>query len=349
MKDQDRFEKVAFVSNSSSGGGAERAINNLVSALQLQQKSIYLVNINRSKRDQHSPSFLVKEINREWDSGFLLTLKSLIRFNLYLMKIKPTVLVLNCDLPETFGALYLMKTRIIVVEHSSYSWGTRRMLGKVIRRILRYRKAHWVSVGKHIQPWAIGNCSFISIPNLVSRSPAEELPALKVQNAPISRLVYIGRLNSHLKQPDWIIRLASQVNLQAVYIGDGPHLSELKELAQSLDVSCSFLGYQSNPWQFLEIGDLLVVPSVAEGDPLVVVEAISKHIPILLRFSPGLSQFDLDTKNFASSLEEFETKIRQNINDCAAFSNYDAEVVLANRSESEILNAWLSILFENSN
>jgi glycosyltransferase involved in cell wall biosynthesis len=349
MKNRGREETVVFVSNSSSGGGAERATNNLVSALQLHHSSIHLININRSRRDSNSPDFLVKEINRDWDSGLIPTLMSFIKFNFYLMRVKPTVLVLNCDLPETFGALLLRKTKIIVVEHSSFSWGTRRSMGRLIRGILRLRRARWVSVGKHIQPWALGHSSFVAIPNLVTRNFGQGLSPNTQQNGPVRRLVYIGRLNNHLKQPDWIIRLASQINMQAVYIGDGPQANELKDLADHLQVSCSFLGYQIDPWNFLKSGDLLVVPSLAEGDPLVVVEAISRRIPILLRSSPGLTQFNLCPTNFALSLEEFVTKIRANLNICGAFSDYDPELALVNRSESEIVNAWLSILFKTPN
>src|SRR5205807_7541697 len=48
-----------------------------------------------------------------------------------------------------------------------------------------------------------------------------------------------------------------------------------------------FLGWQKNPFKFLSKADLFVLPSVSEGHPLVLLEAMACKLPVVATDCPG--------------------------------------------------------------
>ena len=78
--------KVLIVTNSISGGGAERAMNLLVNSLSLKLKNLFLVTINQSQLEDFELVVPVIKINRVWRGSFANTLKSWIKFQIELIK-----------------------------------------------------------------------------------------------------------------------------------------------------------------------------------------------------------------------------------------------------------------------
>ena len=70
-----------FVTNSLSGGGAERAINLVVNELVVRNLEVSLVPINAGMEDSVKPTCPVFHVQRTWKSGLIQTATSLIRFN----------------------------------------------------------------------------------------------------------------------------------------------------------------------------------------------------------------------------------------------------------------------------
>jgi glycosyltransferase involved in cell wall biosynthesis len=68
-----------------------------------------------------------------------------------------------------------------------------------------------------------------------------------------------------------------------VIVGDGSERHNLERLAGRLGVGehVSFLGYQSNPTDLVRSFDVFVLPSLREGLPFVVLEALSMNVPVL--------------------------------------------------------------------
>lgn len=66
-----------------------------------------------------------------------------------------------------------------------------------------------------------------------------------------------------------------------VIVGDGPLREELERLARDLDVPAVFLGYRCDVAELLAAFDLFVLPSLTEGLPLVILEALAAGCPVV--------------------------------------------------------------------
>lgn len=82
----------------------------------------------------------------------------------------------------------------------------------------------------------------------------------------------------------FLLAAAAQV-LDATFLlaGDGPLRAELEELARELGVAdrCLFLGQRSDVADLLAASDLIVLPSLFEGLPLSVLEAMAAERPVV--------------------------------------------------------------------
>ncbi len=102
--------------------------------------------------------------------------------------------------------------------------------------------------------------------------------------------VTIGRLTEQKGQ--WVLleafaKIKDNVNL--VILGSGEKEQELKELAQELGIEnrVFFLGFQSNPFKFLQKADIFVLSSLWEGFGNVIVEAMRCELPIISTDCPS--------------------------------------------------------------
>ena len=98
-----------LVTNSLTGGGAERAMNLLSIELLNRGWSTALVPINAGGQDQVIPLCDVFPLERPWNGSLASTFKSVIKFNQVVRSWRPDVVILNCDLPELLGALLFVK------------------------------------------------------------------------------------------------------------------------------------------------------------------------------------------------------------------------------------------------
>lgn len=101
------------------------------------------------------------------------------------------------------------------------------------------------------------------------------------------RLVAIGRLHWQ-KGLDYLLRAVAQLHheglpLELQLVGDGPAAAELRQLATKLGVpdKVHWLGWQSEPIDTLAHADLLVLPSLTEGLPNSLLEALLVGVPAI--------------------------------------------------------------------
>lgn len=133
-------------------------------------------------------------------------------------------------------------------------------------------------------------------------------PIQRQPNPEVVRCLAIGRLIPR-KGFQFLIRALPQIidkvnsQFEIEIIGDGPYEDTLVELAEELGVNThiNFAGsvkYPDLPQKYRE-ADIFILPSLAEGMPLVVLEAMGTGLPIIASRVEGIDELVEDDLNGA--------------------------------------------------
>ena len=339
------MNRVLIITNSLTGGGAERSMNLLANELFARGWQISLVAINSGPDDLVAIKCKCFCLERPWQSSFVKTLWAFIKLRRYVKLGAPDFIILNCSLPELYGAFLPGKQKVIVVEHAPFPWGNRKILGLIIRKILISRGAIWVAVSSNLKIWPrrIAPIQVIENPIAVRASARNE----PFQDSRIRRLIYIGRLSDE-KQPEVFLDLLEKLRIPGLIIGDGYLRAKLESHKKLKSIDAIFLGHVSNPWENIHAGDLLVVPSAWEGDGIVILEAVSHNMPILVSDIIAFRSFGLNEINYCNGIEEFESRIYSNLEKVENFviPSDISEKILRSRSLDSVASKWEKLLMD---
>ena len=331
-----------IVTNSLTGGGAERSMNLVANELSRRGWAVSLVPINAGPPDIVTPICEVFPLERKWKGGVWGTVAAMKRFNGIVGSWNPDVLVLNCSLPELFGTILIRKSQLVVVEHASAPWGFRTVLGRVVRRLLQGRKTIWVAVSSHLKIWPNQKSPFC-----IMQNPAIPLTqgVLNLPKSEIKRLVFIGRLSPE-KRPEIALELAHRSVIDLVVIGDGDLRASLEERALTMATKVIFRGQISNPWLEIQSNDLLIIPSLFEGDGLVVIEALQRNVPMLLAEIVGFRRFGFPEVNYCVDVDEFCAKVEAYRTDISKLLIHSeiADKITSPRSLQLVGDSWEAFL-----
>ncbi len=88
-------------------------------------------------------------------------------------------------------------------------------------------------------------------------------------------------------------------NIYLMIIGDGKIRNELEKLTKQLDIGNNviFLGYRSDIPELLSVSDIYVHPSLEEGFPLTIIEAMAAGLPVIATTVGGISELIIDGDN----------------------------------------------------
>lgn len=170
-------------------------------------------------------------------------------------------------------------------------------------------------------------------------------------------VMFVGRLDAVKGVP---LLLEAFDRLRAAHpdatlsiIGDGPDRAALERRAQGMGDAVRFLGYQPQDAvaAHLETADMLVLPSFAEGVPVVLMEAMASRIPVIASQVAGVGELVEDgTSGFTIAAGDVDTltdRLNRLLSDpalCAAMgragrAKVEAEFDLTSEA------AWLKHLF----
>lgn len=133
------------------------------------------------------------------------------------------------------------------------------------------------------------------IPNRLPESVNGEEAISERNNHPRSplRLLYVGRM-ARVKNVLFfarVIKRCEEQNLPVAceFIGEGEDLLECKKILSSSRIAC-FLGSKSflDVKQRMQESDVLVLPSLSDIYPNVVIEALTQHLPVIMTDQTGL-------------------------------------------------------------
>jgi glycosyltransferase involved in cell wall biosynthesis len=106
---------------------------------------------------------------------------------------------------------------------------------------------------------------------------------------------FVGRLSEE-KGLRYLLEAArrwasTQYRWRIVLVGDGPHRAALEQLAGSYGLTDKvlFTGFQGNTAEWYPAMDAFVLPSLTEGTPMVILEAMANSVPVIATAVGGVS------------------------------------------------------------
>ena len=153
-----------------------------------------------------------------------------------------------------------------------------------------------------IQNYNINSKKIKIIYNPVDTNKIDNLANEKVEKI---ELLAVGRLDKNKNFKD-IIKVLPKLNKKLTILGEGQEKENLIQLANKLNVSVEFLGFQNNPYKYMKNAELLVITSLYEGFPNVVLEANVCELPVIAynciggvreSISNGLNGFLIECRN----------------------------------------------------
>lgn len=170
------------------------------------------------------------------------------------------------------------------------------------------------------------------------------------------KAVFVGRLHPH-KNLDMLIDAVSRINktskisLRLDIIGTGPLKKALCNQARQdgIEDYVRFLGEQTNIPQLLTSYDFLVMSSITEGVPLVILEALSSGLPCLATDVGGITEILPENVGIIvqpGNMEALVAGMRKMMSPerLEDFRRHAREHVIQNFSEKRMLDDYIRIL-----
>ena len=300
---RDRVD-VMIVTNSLSGGGAERMATSLANLLHHAGLRVVLVAARLGAADLVAADCDVVVLGKVPGSGPSGLVRSVPLFRSLVARLRPRVIHAHCELPELLVSCASTRdTRLVVTEHSRAPWPNRARTGRAVRRALRLRGASWVVLQPGMPVWGVEPTR----PPAVIPNPLLDRGGRWTSSAQPGhlRIVGVGR-QIGWKRFDRVVGLAEEFpgRVEVTLVGDGEQHEELERLAaRRAGGAVNLTGYLTDPWEEALRHDLFVTASEEdEGDPLALGEALLLGLPILAsniaahrgQGLSGLNLFDTD-------------------------------------------------------
>lgn len=281
-------------------------------------------------------------------------------------KFKPDVIHINSEWTIGYlGALYSKKAKLPIVFTFHTLWED-----YLINYVNFLPHFSTKQIGKNIVKFYLKRASLIIAPTkriaqvvreyginretelLPTGIPADFSNFNKVQNKRIKNalfkkysflankkiLLYVGRIVKE-KNLSFLYNVLEKIkktnqNTALVFVGGGPYLEELKELAikRNLEKSVAFTGYAAREdlIYFYKMSSIFVFPSLTETQGLVTIEAMTAGIPVVAIGEMGtvdVMQGDNGGFMVSNNVDDFTDKVRLLLNNKKLYNSKTAEAI----------------------
>jgi len=191
---------------------------------------------------------------------------------------------------------------LVLTEHSEASWRTPR--ARLVSKLVYRRASRVIAVsesirGRLLEKDRVPAARVVVIPNTLLSLPeptgVTEQP-LRFASGSGPLVGVVARLTPE-KGVRYFIQAAARVSpalpsARFVVIGDGPEREPLLRLTEQLALrdKIDFVGFRLDAAALLTHLDLLAVPSLSEGTPLVVLEAMQARVPVVASAVGGVPE-----------------------------------------------------------
>lgn len=306
---QESQSRLAIFLPSLAGGGAERAMVNLLGEIARRGVRIDLVlsTATGPYLDEVPAEVRVVDLGT---SRVVTSLPSLVR---YLRRARPEVMLTVLTHASLVGlvarGLARVGTRVVVAEHDTMSEVAREtvrrrahLLPFLVRRLYP-RADEIIAVSSGV---ADDLAEFVGLPRSrvevvynpvvtpeVKAAAHSDVPHPWLGQGEPPVVLGIGRLQPRKKDFALLIRAFAkargETGARLIILGEGPERSALEELVNNLGVeSCVAIpGFVDNPYAYLARASLFVLSSQWEGLPTVLIEALYCGVPVVSTDCPS--------------------------------------------------------------
>lgn len=321
--------KVLHVINNLGSGGAEKLIEEIVPLMKYEYGFEIDVLLLSDKGNVFINSLLDKGINVEF-----------IKYNnIYdfrnIFKIKKHIDLGGYDIVHShlFPTQYWVslsklfikdkKVKFITTEHNTNNRRREKAYFKYIEKLIYYQYDFIISITEktrdNLIEWIKPNIKnifkYIVIENGVDIKKIEEALPYKKSNFingiynDTKLVCMVGRFVEQKNQ--WLLIKAIKnlpANIHLVLVGEGPLISDCKDLAENLGISdrVHFLGFRNDIPRILKTADIVSLSSHWEGFGLVAVEGMAARKPLLASNVDGLREVVVGAGLIFDSQEELE-------------------------------------------
>lgn len=335
--------KVLSVLIRLDGGGAERSVSRMVAPLAERNVELLRYPIDPALPGEESDPG--RTLTADSHGGLLRVLRAALEFSRAVRKERPDVVHLNCEAPELVGFLARLITPfqtygVVVTDHSMKSWsGARRALGLGVRFVFKKFGALYVDCFK---PDVQDSGSIVIL------NPTGDAAPLKPGIPSKPRLLVVGRLIES-KRVEQVLEAASLCRWphKIVIVGDGAAAGDVRARVSQLELDVDFLGHQKDPWSSATAADIFVSASAYEGEPLTLIEAIQRSLPVLASDIPGHVKVLSGHSGIFSSVAELSTFLSACISgrsvDQFRIADRERIIILTERDPLRISKQWKNV------
>jgi len=303
--------KVLFLITELDIGGAEKALYEIVRGIDRKRFCVEVASLYGKgtvaewlKKEEIPVHHL--NMKGKWDAGVLFRLSSLLKNQNFDILY---AFLFHAGLIGRFAALLAGTPAVISAVRVAEK---RRPSHLILERLTRGLVTMYVAVSEDVRRFVIRECRLrpekvVTIPNGVDfwkfegqeRKSARERLGLSPDSFVA---LFIGRLDEQ-KGPEYLIRAWAQAlpNLAKAILlvaGEGPQREKLETLAHNLGISHSLrlVGFCDNVPLLFAASDIFILPSLWEGMPNVVLEAMAAGVPVIATSVEGSRELLLDGK-----------------------------------------------------
>lgn len=339
---------IIHLSSTLGGGGAEQMVLQLAKQGQSAHKIIVfslsstLIALETRFKEQSIEYYLLGVTSFKSPTLFsaLKTFKNIVN--------QHDDVVIHCHMYHsaifaTFYKLTSPKTPLIFTLHSNEIENNRR---KVILYLTKPFRKHDIIFSEKGNKWYLKRESKI-IPNGINFEDFNFKNEKQLESNNPFQFLFLGRI-SHEKSPLRMITAAKQLIAQNInnfvinFVGDGPMKKELELEIETnhLEKHIKLHGFQDDVKPFLVQADCLVLPSLWEGLPIVIIEAAAAKVPIISTPVGSIPDYLNNSNATLCNLEEFHIPMIQVVRDYKSAQEKSELLFKEIESKFEIRNVF---------